>query len=265
MLPDFQLINNATKKMENIIINFEATQKEIREKIISTIKYVSDKYKIYDSKSNRELNFLRLLDNIIYTNVNFLKTFINIFELEEIVLFTTLSRGIFELHLILLEASDNEKNFYKIFLKISDSLKLFIQKFFDLAIKNMDNEAIKIFRDELNRIEQTIIKFSKRWGVNFKTIERYSKLFNFKKIAKKHGLLEDYNLEYSILSSFLHPTDLYIMTTPPIPNTMGQEKYKLAQWNVKNRKIFIKNICIIFSIDYSKKTLEKIKKLIKQY
>ena len=65
---------------------------------------------------------------------------------------------------------------------------------------------------------------SERWKIDLLTLRQYSRYFDFESLAKKYGLWEDYKLDYSILSLFLHPTDLYIMTTMPIPGTMLPER-----------------------------------------
>lgn len=172
--------------------------------------------------------------------------------------FTTLSRGIFELHLILLEATSNETSFFKIQFKIGNTYEDFIKLFYNLSKRRNNHEASKTLKKELDRIRINNNKWSQFWGL--KNLTQYSKYFNFKNIAKKYNLLDNYNIEYRILSSFVHPTDLYLITLSPLPRTTGSE---LAEWNVRNRIIMIKKMALKFALGYSEKNKERIQDLMK--
>lgn len=261
MWPEIQLIPSARKKFNYTRTKLEKVRREIREKLYEIMR----NFQVYEPKINKKLNLLRLMDQIVEVNIRFLSSYVDIYDLEELALFTTLSRGIFELHLILLEATRSEEEFVKIQFKVSDSYRLFIEKFLGLAIKSNNADAVEIFRRELKRIGKRRQEFSKRWEIDLRTLKAYSKYFDFEEIAEKYGLSADYKFDYGLLSSFLHPTDLYILTCPALPGTMEPRKLELARWNVRNRGKMIKNECTRVALDYSNKTKNKIVEVMKQF
>jgi hypothetical protein len=258
MWPEIPLIQDAIKKLNSYKIELEKAQTKLRKKMFDVIATSQ----VYKSDVNKKINLLRLMDQVLYINIRFLKTFGDVFALDEPALFATISRGIFELHLILLEATSSDEKFVKIQFKIGNSYRLFVEKALGLALRSKNIEGIKTFRKELKRIGQLTRERSKLWKVDLKTLETYSKFFDFEEIAKRNRLLEDYRFDYGLLSSYLHPTDLYILTTPPIPGTMDPEKQKLAEWNVRNRNILIKNECVRVALIYSQRNQDRILELV---
>lgn len=261
MWPEIPSIKDATEKLNCVKDDLEKTQTEIRGKLYEIITTSQ----VHETKINIRLNLIRLIDQITDVNIRFLESYLDIYALEEPVLFATLSRGIFELHLILLEATSSEEKFVKIQFKMGNSYKSFIEKALDLALKSRNNDTIKVFKGELKRVESRTQMFSEIWRVDLRTLKAYSKYFNFEEVARKNGLLEDYKFDYGLLSSFLHPSDLYILTSPPIPRTMDEMKQKLAEWNVRNRRTVVKNECTRVALAYSQKNNRKALELISQF
>jgi hypothetical protein len=261
MRPDIPSVKDAIERLHIAKDNLETTQAEVRRKF----KDMMATSQVLEAKINIRLNLIRLIDQITDVNIRFLKSYMDIYALEEPALFTTLSRGIFELHLILLEATSSEEKFIKTQFKIGSSYKSFIEKSLDLALKSKNPDIVDVFIKELERIKDRTQMFSEIWKIDLRTLKAYSKHFNFEEIAKKNGLLEDYRFDYGLLSSFLHPSDLYILTSPPIPGTMNEEKQKLAEWNVRNRRELVKNECTRVALIYSQRNCEKVSELIDQF
>jgi hypothetical protein len=263
MLPEIPTIENATKKLNTIRTRLEKVQRKIREELYAIMNLRRDQ--VYEPDVNKKLNLLSLMDKIVDINIRFLRSYVDVYELEELALFTTLSRGIFELHLILLEVTCSERNLVRIQFKVNNSYRSFIEKFLGLALKNKDADSAQIYKRELRRVGKLMQELSKRWNVDLRTLRKYSRYFDFEEIAKNHGLLEDYRFDYGILSSFLHPTDLYILTSPPLPGTMEPRKLQLAQWNVRNRRTIVKKECTLVALEYSKKTEKRTLEVIRQF
>jgi hypothetical protein len=254
MWPDIPLVKDATMKLEIAKTRLEKTDSELRSKLYNMIATGQ----AYDPEVNKTLNKLRFMDQVLDVNTRFLTAFENIFALDEPALFTTISRGIFELHLILLEAMSSDEKFVKIQFKIADSYRLFIERGLSLALKSENSEGIKTFRRELERIGQLNKERYRMWKVDTNMIGSYSKHFDFRAIAEKNKLIEDYRLDYGMLSSFLHPTDLYILSCLPIPRTLEPDKQKKAEWNVRNRKTVVKNECIRIAVAFSERNNENV-------
>jgi hypothetical protein len=261
MWPEIPSIKDATEKLNCAKNGLEKTQAEIRTRLYEIITTSQ----VRSAKINIRLNLVRLIDQITDVNIRFLKSYVDIYASEEPVLFAALSRGIFELHLILLEATSSEERFIKIQFKMGNSYQSFIEKALDLALKSKNNESIMVFKRELKRVESRTQMFSEIWKIDLKTLKAYSRHFNFEEVARKNGLLEDYKFDYGLISSFLHPSDLYILTSPPIPGTMDTAQEKLAEWNVRNRRTVVKNECTRVALAYSQKNSKKALELTNQF
>jgi len=221
-----------------------------------------DSLDVTDSQSVKRINLISFLSKILEINNNFLKTFINVYELEESTLFTTLSRGIFELHLILLEATSSDESFTRISFQGLKAYESFINMFKKSAEKRGKEDELTIWSMELERISSLKNKYEKLFQANLESLGKLKHHIIFDELAEKHGLSEEYDSYYKILSSFLHPTFLYLQTTAPKDRTLPPESIELALRNIKHRKLMIKSIAVVVAFDFSLRTKQRIEKFL---
>jgi hypothetical protein len=246
-------------KLAEIIGELGKTQTEVE----NLLSYLT---KLYFEKSNTsiitKINRIGLLSKLLEINQTFLQIFISAYESNEPIIFTTLARGIFELHLILREAMSSDENFLKICIQTSSAYESFIQKFIRLAERENKKEALEVFNREIERVISIRKKYEKLFQTDM--FRKVNSKINFEDIAKKYNLWEDYDYYYRMLSSFLHPTFLYIITTLPKDRTLSEEQIKLSLWNLEQRKLMIKSIAIIVAFDFSLRTKEHVEKIIEE-
>jgi len=213
-----------------------------------------------DKDTLMKVNKTGFLSKLLDVNKDFLQLFVDVYGSKEPVLFTTLSRSIFELHLILRESMSSDESFAKTCIQMNNAYESFIQKFVQLAERENNEDASKALKSELERISSIKEKYKGllEAGMNQKINQRP----NFEELAKKHNLSDNYDFYYRILSSFLHPSLLYIITTPPKDKTLTEEQIKLALANIEGRKELIKSMSVIVAFDFSLRTKEYIESLI---
>lgn len=226
-----------------------------------------DKYFNNPKKDNpdfiRKINILDFLAKVLEINIRFLRNFSNTYE-EDLTISATLARGIFELHLIFLEAISNNTNFLKVMIKGNLAYESFLEKFLQIAEQKGDQNAIFTFQDELVRIGLWRKKFEKLFNADLKP-KRANPYFSFKKLAENHDLSDVYNIEYNILSSFIHPSLLYLITTESRDKTASKEKRELAKLNIEGRKRIVKKFAVNVAFGISSRTNLKVKEIIPDF
>lgn len=115
----------------------------------------------------RKINDLNFVAKVLEINIKFLSVFINTYE-EDTTISATLARGIFELHLIFLEAISNKTNFVKVFIKTHLAYEAFIDKFLQMAEEKNDRNAMNTFHIELVRIGLIRKKYEKLLNIDLK-------------------------------------------------------------------------------------------------
>lgn len=219
-----------------------------------------------DSDFVMTANQLAFVGKVLEVNSNLLQNFANTYKLiDEPTIPATLARAAFELHLIFLEALSDSKSFIETLIKASDSFELFTEKFLKIAERKGDHHAMRTLVDELTRLGMLRKRYEKLLGVSLDTSSELKPYFSFKELAKNHGFLEEYDIEYNLLSSFIHPTLLQIMTTEPRGKTASEEKQKLMKSNVEGRKRIVKKTSIYVILGMSSKTIQKAKDFIKRF
>jgi AraC-like DNA-binding protein len=208
------------------------------------------------------INLLSFISKLLEVNINFLRNFVCSYNSEEPTIPATFARGIFELHLILLEALSDKAGFLNVLVKAGDAYESFMEIFLQIAKQKGDANAVNIIEGELVRITQLRKKFEKTLNTSLKSKEKRHPYLNFKELAKKHGLLDVYEIEYSLLSSFIHPSLLYLITTEPKDKTIFEKQRQLAKFNVKYRRQIIKTIAAHIAFEVSSRTISKVRKFL---
>lgn len=88
---------------------------------------------------------------------------------------------------------------------------------------------------------------------------------NSKELVEKHGLSDTYDIEYSLLSSFIHPSLLYLITTESKDRTVSEELRQLAKLNIEGRKRLVKHLATNVALDLSSRTTSKVRKILDEY
>lgn len=228
--------------------------KKLQKKVEGLTDYSTTQYlKNPDKSLVKKINVYAFLIKILEINCNFLQHFIDLYDIKEPVIHTALSRGIFESHLILREATADEKNFMDFTSQVHNSYKRFIERFKEAVERDFGEEAGKTFNKELERISSLRKKYENLFQHSLDGSEKKSKVY-FAELAKKYGYSKDYEFYYSILSEFLHPSFLYILTTLPKDKTLSQEAIERIRHNIEERRIMIKIISTRVAYTYSLNT-----------
>jgi len=238
----------------------------------STLKDVEDLMEKYFDKLDendpnfvRRINLLSFISKVLEVNIHFLRNFANTYNVEEPTISATLARGIFELHLILLEAISDNVSFLNVIIKTGDAYESFIEKFLQIAEQKGDKTAMSTLHGELVRAAFRKKKFEKLLKAELKSKTRPQPYLNFRKLAEKHGLSEAYDIEYNLLSSFIHPSLLYLITTESKDKTVSEKQRELAKLNVEGRKRLVKSIATYVALDLSSRTTSQVRKTLVDY
>jgi len=257
----------------------EVKSREVEKRVISilddlsnTLKDVEglmDQYFEHLDASNpdfvRRINLLSFVGKVLEVNVRFLKDFDETYNVEEPTISATLARGIFELHLILLEAISDNTSLLNVMIKAGDAYESFVEKFLQIAEQKNDATAISTLQGELVRIALLKKKFEKLLKADLKSKARPHPYLNFKELAEKHGLSEAYEIEYNLLSSFIHPGLLYLITTESKDKTVSEKQRQLSKLNVQRRKKIVKFIAKYVAFDLSSRTASTVRKILDDY
>jgi hypothetical protein len=107
--------------------------------------------------------------------------------------------------------------------------------------------------------------FEKLPKVDLKGGARSRPYLNSKELVEKHGLSDTYDIEYSLLSSFIHPSLLYLITTESKDRTVSEELRQLAKLNIEGRKRLVKHLATNVALDLSSRTTSKVRKILDEY
>lgn len=244
------------------------SKKIIRElaKTLKNVELLLDKY--FSNVQNDNQDFVRKINTgafvakILEINIEFLKEFSKIYG-KSFTSAITISRSIFELHLIFVEAISSEINFLELMVRTNLANESFIDKFLQIAAEKGDMIAMNALMDEHVRIGLLRKKYEKM--LNFKSKKQLSGYHKFRKLAKKANLLDVYNIEYNILSSFIHPSLMYITSTKPRDKTISKEMRERAEFNVESRKKVVEKLAINVAFGMSLKTNSKAIEILNQY
>jgi hypothetical protein len=238
----------------------------------TTLKDVEDLMNQYFDRQDKDspdfvkrINLLSFIQKVLEVNIRFLRDFAGTSSSQEPVISAALARGIFELHLILLEATSDDTSFYTILTKAGCIYESFIEKFLQIAEQKGDVTAINTFQNELVRVALLKKNFEKLLKAGLKSGAENCLYLNFKELAKKHGLSDVYDIEYSLLSSFIHPSLLYLITTESRDKTVSEERRQLAKLNVEGRKRSVKRLATNIALDLSFRTTSKVRKVLDDY
>lgn len=253
-----------------------AAPREVEKRAFSILDDLSNTQKEIDDLMNRyfenldsanpmfvkRINLLAFISKILEVNSHFLKTFVNTYKLTEPVVSTVLARGIFELHLVLLEAISGDEGFLRVIIKSGDAYESFTEMLLQIMEQKGDAAAIRALYGELERFALWEKKFEKLLKTDFKSKVKRTPYLSFKGLADKHGLSGAYDFEYRLLSSFVHPSLLYLITTKSKDKTVSKEKRQLAKLNIERRKQLVKFVATYVALDLSSRTISKVKKII---
>jgi len=249
------------KKGNSILDDLSNTREDVEDLMNQYFKHLDE------SNPNfiRRINLLSFISKVLEVNARFLRNFADTYNAEELTISAALARGIFELHLILLEAISDDANFLNVMIKAGDAYESFIEKFLQIAEQKGDATAISTFQRELVRVTLLKKKFEKLLKADLKSKANPRPYLNFKELAEKHGLSEAYDIEYSLLSSFIHPSLLYLITTESKDKTVSEKQRQLAKLNVEGRKQVVKSIATYVALDISSRTTSKARKILDDY
>lgn len=210
----------------------------------------------------RKINTVAFVAKILEINIEFLKELSKIYG-KSLTSTTAISRSIFELHLIFVESISSEINFLELMLRTNIAYESYIDKFLQISTEKGDMVAMNALMDEQVRIGLLRKKYEKL--LNFKSKKELSGYYKFKKLAKKADLLDGYNIEYSILSSFIHPSLIFISSTKPRDKTVTKEMRERAKFNVESRKKVVEKLATNLAFGMSFKTNSKAMEILSQY
>ncbi len=223
-------------------------------------------------KSNQEMlakiNLLSFVKKIVTVYVKYLKEFYGSHLNDNPTIPATLARGIFELHLMLIECTESLESFRKILLKTDDAYQAFTEALIDAFIEQNNKPAISAFMGELERIAHLKKKHEKMLGTPLTTSRKSPNPdpnFDFKKLSAKHGLDSYYRIEYKVLSSFIHGSLLNILTNESIDKTMPNEMRETADSVVMQRRAIVKNWAENLVLRMIPLTVNRIRKLVADY
>lgn len=259
--PKLMTVKEAKKRLSYVLKEFVRVEKRLNNLMNLYFNRLDEKTPIYVKR----LNLLDILSKLLEINSRFLKTFVDTYGIDEPVLSTALARGIFELHLILLEATSSDEGFVRILEGGGDAYESYIQMFRQIAKEKRDALAIKIFDRELERIHLHRKRFEELLKVNLKDGAKLKLYVRFKELANKHGLSDVYDFEYKLLSFFIHPTFLYITTTITRDKTISNQKRRLNVLNVEHRKRMVKSMATNIAFGISSRTITHIEKILDDF
>lgn len=213
----------------------------------------------------RRINLLSFVGKVLEVNVRFLRDFNEAYNVEEPTISATLARGIFELHLILLEAISDNTSLLNVMIKAGDAYESFVEKFLQIAEQKNDATAISTLQGELVRIALLKKKFEKLLKADLKSKTKPHPYINFRELAEKHDLTEAYGIEYNLLSSFIHPSLLYLITTESKDKTVSEKQRQLSKLNIQGRKKIVKFIAKYVAFDLSSRTASTVRKILDDY
>jgi len=257
----------------------EVKSGEVEKKVISILDDLSNALKDIKGLMNRyfehfdasnpdfvgRINLLSFVGKVLEVNARFLRIFADTYSIEEPTISATLARGIFELHLILLEAISGNTSLLNVMIKAGDAYESFVEKFLQIAEQKNDATAISTLQGELVRIALLKKKFEKLLKADLKSKARPHPYINFRELAEKHGLSEAYEIEYNLLSSFIHPSLLYLITTESKDKTVSEKQRQLSKLNVEGRKQLVKFIAKYVAFDLSSRTASTVRKILDDY
>jgi len=249
------------KRVISILVDLSNTLKDVEDLMNQYFEHLDE------SNPNfvRRINLLSFISKVLEVNAHFLRNFADTYNAEEPTISATLARGIFELHLILLEAISDNASFLNVMIKAGDAYESFMEKFLQIAEQKNDATAISTFYGELAQVALLKKKFEKLLKADLKSKARPHPYLNFKELAEKHGLSEAYDIEYNLLSSFIHPSLLYLITTESKDKTVSEKQRQLSKLNVEGRKQVVKSIATYVALDLSSRTTSIVRKILDDY
>ncbi len=207
------------------------------------------------NRSIENINKLGFLSKTLHVNGQLLQAFANVYDCEEPLVFTSLARGIFELHLTTIEAMSTTPKFLEFVGRIFDASESYIQRFCDEAYFRNDTSAIQELQNELVRISRLRKKYDRVLGPISQPKHKSRYEPNYKELAVRHGMESNYEFYYRILSSFIHPSLLYVATTPPIPNpTLSNKNAELVNFNYQGKRAIAKSMAVQVAFEASQST-----------
>jgi hypothetical protein len=249
------------KKVISILDDFSNTLKDVEDLMNQYFEYSDES----SPNSVRRINLLSFISKVLEVNTHFLRNFADAYNAEEPTISTTLARGIFELHLILLEATCDDTSFLNVMIKAGDAYESFIEKFLQIAEQKNNVAAISGLHGELVRVALSKKKYERLLKVDLKSKARPHPYLNFKELAEKHGLSEAYDIEYNLLSFFIHPSLLYLITTESRDKTVSEKQRQLSKSNIESRKRLVKSIATYVAFDLSTRTTSIVRKILDDY
>lgn len=141
-------VREVEKRLSSILNEFAKIERRVEDLMNLHFKHLDPT----DPTFVKRINLLSFLSKVLEINSNYLKTFADTYGIDEPVLSTALARGIFELHLILLEATSSDEGFLKVLTKSGDAYQSYIRMFRQIAKDKGGIGAIRTFDKELGRI-----------------------------------------------------------------------------------------------------------------
>jgi len=249
------------KKVISILDDLSNTLKDVEDLMNQHFEHLDEN----DPNFVRRLNLLSFISKVLEVNARFLRNFVDTYNAEELTISVALARGIFELHVILLEAISDDASFLNVMIKAGEAYESYIEKFLQISEQKGDANAVSTFQGELVRVALSKKKFEKLLQADLKSKAKSRPYLNFKELAEKHGLSEAYDIEYSLLSSFIHPSLLYLITTEYKDKTVSEEQRQLAKLNIEGRKHVVKSIATYVALGLSSRTTSKARKILDDY
>jgi hypothetical protein len=247
-----------TSEIKELIVELSSANKSIDSLI--------DQFFLKLEKDNpsfvRNLDLLSFVKKLASVTLSYLQEFLASHIIDDPTIPATLARGIFELHLILLEATTSLDSFRKVLIKTDDAYEKFTETIIDICVQRNDQAGVMCFLRELERIAFLRRKHGRLINADLGGNLKPEPYFNFRKLAEAHGLESYYNIEYTLLSFFIHPSLLSILTTESIDKTLTEEQKKNANATVMQRKKLIKNFAENLVLIIAPKTIYKIKEVI---
>lgn len=253
-------------------------QKDLKETIQSSFGKVSEVAmdvdallkKYFDNIDNtnpelvRRINQIGIAGKILEVFSRHVKDYLDIYDLSDPTISATLARGCFELQLLLLETVSNEADFFDLLARANNTYMSFTEILIRIAELEGNQSAVSLFLQQLQDAALVMKRYEKLMRMKKKSKRRRS-YYSFKKLAEKHGYLEEYEIEYQLLSFFIHPSLLNIMTTYSKDQTVSEGTRQKAKLAVDFRKQMIKATASRVILYFSDRIVSTTNQLLKDY
>jgi hypothetical protein len=246
---------------ESIQTSFEKVSRAMVD-VDALLKKYLDNIDYTNPRLIKRANQIDVANKILEVYSRHVKDYLSTYDLPDPTVSATLARGCFELQLLLLEVLSNETDFFDLLARANRAYTSFTEILIRIAEREGNQFGVSLFLQQLQDAAVVARRTEKLMRMKTKSEQKGSH-YVFKDLAKKHGYLEEYEIEYQLLSFFIHPSLLNIMTTYSKDQTASENMRQKAKLAVDLRKQMIKSTASRVVVYFSDKLVLTINQLLK--